>query len=285
MKQNVILPLVAIAFLLSTCSQKEVKFETKFSPNRTYTATMTSTSSSTMNFHGDENLINQIKANGTTLPIAMEGKQGLTAIISTGSMNSDNEFSMKTTYNDISNTHVINGKKQAEIESPINGMALYGRVVPASELKIDSLVGSNVNKQLQAILTQTIEGLLNQMTFPDDSIKVGESFEQKIPMSIPVANLSPIQIIISVTRTLVKIEDNKAYFELTQDVNLDLETEQGDVKAYGSGTGNSVYDFDHSFTTLYDAELSIDLVVQAELLEITANMKMTTLNAIAIENI
>lgn len=284
MKLSVLTLLIFLSFLTSSCAQEEVKFEMKFSPNRTYTATMTTSSSSTMDIKGDEELINQIKANGTTLPMIMEGKQELTTITSTGSKNSANEFSMKTLYDNITSTQVINGTEQEVRPSPINGMIAFGRVLPTSKLKIDSLAGPNVSDQLKITLTQTLEGMLDQMTFPDDPIKVGDSFEQKIPMSIPVADLNPVKVIITINRTLVKIENGIAYFDLKQEVGLDFNLEQGDVIATGSGSGNSEYDLENSFTTVYNSELDMDLVVKTDVLEITAKIKSSTSNLTEIES-
>ena len=283
MKLSLLTLLVTLSFLTISCSQEGVKFEMKFLPDRTYTATMTTSSSSIMDIQGDEEFINQIKANGTTLPMIMESKQELTTITSTGSMNSVNEFSMRTLY-DISSSQIINGKEQEVRQSPIKGMVAFGRVLPTSKLKIDSLVGPNVTEHLNITLTQILEGVLDQMTYPDEPINIGDSFEQKIPMSIPVADLNPVKVIITINRTLRKVENGKAYFDLTQEVGLDFELEQGDVRASGSGTGNSVYDLNYSFTTVFKTKLDMVLVVKTDVLEITVNIKSSTSNFTEIEN-
>lgn len=278
MKLSALTFLAPFSFLIISCAQEEVKFEMKFSPNRTYTATMTTSSSSIMDINGDEELISQINANGTNLPMIIEGKQELTTITSTGSINSDNEFSMRILYDRISSTQIINGIEQEVRPSPINGMTAFGRVLPNSKLNIDSLDGPNVSEQLKKDLMQSLKGMLDQMTYPDDPIKVGDSFEQKIPMSIPVADLNPVKVIITLYRTLIKIEDGKAYFDIKQEVVLDSNLEQGDITVNGSGSGNSEYDLENSFTSVYNTELSMDLVVKTEALEITAKIKSMTSN-------
>ena len=75
-------------------------------------------------------------------------------------------------------------------DSPLKGMRIEGRYDSNNVFKVDTIIGSNVNSALRTTLTSTLENVQEQIKFPDYPLKLGDRFNQTLPMTIPVAGIT-----------------------------------------------------------------------------------------------
>lgn len=278
MKNLLLLSLIAILF--NACGQTtEVVFDTKFQPNLEYTTEMVTTSKNKVNFTGPQEQINNIKASGIELPMITEGSTSMTSTITTYELKEDSIFKAKMTYDKVKSIQVQNGK-QTEKESPIAGMEIEGFYNSLNKFKIDTIISDKIDYATRQTLTYTLESVQNQINFPDYPLSVGDSFEQEIPMNIPVAGISNVGIILKTTYELASINGDIAAFDFEQDIQLNMNIEQTNVSATGSGTGTSNFDIGQNFITKYESDLTIVLEMQVE--ELTVNAEV---NAISKQNV
>lgn len=275
-----LLLLVFTSILFNACGQaNEVIFDTKFQPNLEYRTEMTTTSKSTVNFTGPEEQINNIKASGIELPIITEGSTSMTSTIKTYELKEDSTFSAKMTYDKVKSIQVQNGEKTEKV-SPIAGMEIEGFYNSLNKFKIDTIISDKVDDATRQTLTYTLENIQNQINFPDYPLKVGDSFEQEIPMNIPVAGISNVGIVIKTTYELASITGDIATFDFKQDIQLNMDIEQSNVSATGGGTGVSHYDIAKRFITKYESDLTIEMEMQVQDLKVNSEV-----NSISSQNV
>ena len=111
-------------FINSCGQQQEMRFDTRFLPNKVYTAQMTTSSTSVMNFSRSEEVLNQLKANGMTTPMKVVGKQELKTISTTGPVNTENEYVFQSYYESLSTSQFINEIEQTQRISPVVGFII-----------------------------------------------------------------------------------------------------------------------------------------------------------------
>ena len=271
-KMKNLLFLILSSILFNACTQTiEVIFDNKFQPSLEYTTEMVSTSKNKVNFTDPEEQINNIKSSGIKLPMIIEGSTSMTSTIKTFELEEDSTFKAKMTYDNVKSIQVQNGER-TEKESPIAGMQIEGFYNSLNKFKIDTIISDKIDDATRQALTYTIENVQNQINFPDYPLKIGDSFEQEIPMNIPVAGISNVGIVIKTTYELANISGNIATFDFDQDIQLNMDIEQTTVSATGSGTGTSQFNLSKKFIMKHEADLTIELEMQVEELKVNAEI-------------
>ncbi|HYF66619.1 MAG TPA: hypothetical protein VD884_00725 [Ohtaekwangia sp.] len=260
-------------------SAKEVVFDSRFQPNSEYITEMESISKSKINFTGPEEKIDNIKASGIELPMIVEGSTSMKTTIQTFDLLPDSTFKVKMGYGNIRSSQLQNGQG-TEKDSPISGLIIEGTYNSQNKFKIDTLISDKVDNNTKNTLIYTLENVQDKIAFPDYPMKVGDSFEQELPMNIPVAGISNVGIIIKTKYKLKNISGDLASFEIDQTIELNMDVEQANVSATGSGTGISQFDIAEKFITKYESDLTIELTMNVE------DLKMNVeINAISTQNV
>jgi len=240
---------------------------------------MESISKSKINFTGPEEKIDNIKASGIELPMIVEGSTSMKTTIQTFDLLPDSTFKVKMGYGNIRSSQLQNGQG-TEKDSPISGLIIEGTYNSQNKFKIDTLISDKVDNNTKNTLIYTLENVQDKIAFPDYPMKVGDSFEQELPMNIPVAGISNVGIIIKTKYKLKNISGDLASFEIDQTIELNMDVEQANVSATGSGTGISQFDIAEKFITKYESDLTIELTMNVE------DLKMNVeINAISTQNV
>lgn len=232
-----------------------------------------------MNFTGSEEKIDNIKASGIDLPIIVEGSTSMKTTIQTFDLLPDSTFKAKMVYRNIRSSQIQNGER-TEKDSPISGLIIEGTYNSQNKFKIDTLISEKVDDNTRNTLTYTLENVQDKITFPDYPMKVGDSFEQELPMNIPVADIGNVGIIIKIKYILKSIGGDLATFDIDQTIELNMDVEQANVSATGSGTGISQFNISKNFITKYESDLIIELTMNVEDLKVNAEI-----NAISTQNV
>lgn len=108
-----------------------------------------------------------------------------------------------------------------------------------------------------------MESILNQVQLPERLVKIGESFEQILPMAFPIGPMVLDMEIIN-NYTLTKIANGLGYFDLIQEMVLKSNFEDAEMRLDGSGEGHMEYDIKNQFFTKYAVEMEMNMTMELE---------------------
>ncbi|MBC5775081.1 hypothetical protein H8S95_13470 [Pontibacter sp. KCTC 32443] len=270
MKKFFLLLFLFVYTTIAFAQKKEVVLSNKFLPDTKYTTTVESHSLSSVNFEGPDDLISKINAKGIELPIKTESSSNMISTINTGAIRKDKSFPATINYDKATSVNISNGKTTEE-ESPISGLIVKGNYKADNQFVIDTLISEKLNESLRYTLKATLESMQNQIRFPDKPMKIGDEFTQALPMTIPIAGMSPVKITINTIYKLKDIKSQIAFFDIVQTVQLDMTVEQSNITATGSGKGISEYDIENRFTTKHESDLDMQMSMNVNNLKITVN--------------
>jgi hypothetical protein len=270
------LVLVGVLVLMSVSiwSQEGFQFEIKVKPNTTYTTQVESSTDGIIDIIADDTILEQMKASGMETPMTMQQQSNITMVSKTSTKNSDGNIAAIMTYEKVKSDIVVNGKAMNQ-PSPLDSMQIMGKFNSENKFEVDSIVGSSLNDQLRSTIAQTMETVQKQIDFPEEKIYVGDTFTNEIPMSIPMQGMNPMEIVVNTVYTLKKVENNIAYFDLTQALTLDTEQEAMKMSATGSGTGNCEYSIKDKWLVKYESDLPMNLSLEMNAM-MSMKMKMDT---------
>jgi len=276
--------LIALSlFSISSCAQKqEIVFKSEVKPNTQYVTVIKTSSTTKMDFKGAEEKVQAIKSQGITLPMVVGNSIELKTDMRTGSLESNETFPAYIEYGDVVSTQVSNGE-ESKLESPISGIRIEGYYDPQI-FRVDTIIGDKIDENTRYTLRSTLENVQEQITFPEKPLKVGDSFTQRLPMSIPVAGLEPVQVLIETTYVLSSIENYIARFDIEQDIRLDATVKQTNIESSGTGTGISEYDINNQYITKYKTDSDISLKINVEDLVIVSEIKSKSEQIVAIND-
>ncbi len=263
-----------ILISITSCAQESVTFKTKFKPNKIYKTQLKTTSHTEIEFIADQEIMDRIKSQGIELPMITESETNMATDITTQNLDENGEFPATMEYGKMISTTTISGKTTTE-EKPYSGMKILGKYDIENKFKVDTIIGDKVSQQMKNVLKTTLESVQQAIKFPEKLMKVGETFNSEIPMTIPMEGMNPISVKINMEYLLIEIKNGKAFFDIKQTVGLDMSQEQLNVIASGTGTGTSEFDIEENYLTKYKSELPMDMTIKVNE-KMTMKMKITT---------
>ncbi|AMM50563.1 hypothetical protein TH61_04360 [Rufibacter sp. DG15C] len=244
---------------------------------------MKTSSKSVVNFEGSKEQIAKIKANGVTLPLVVEGHSNMLSTTTTGALQADQSFPAIIQYQKVDAQQINNGKETVT-ESPITGLIAKGKYTAESKFQVDTLISGKINDAFKKAFKATLESA-QQSPYPSKPLQIGEKFEHKVPMSIPVTGSQPVKLLITTIYTLKEMRAATAIFDIAQTVQLDMSIDQTNLKASGSGKGVSEFDTKNNFTTKYIVNLDMNLTMHANGLTITTQVNSISDQQVAIKSL
>jgi hypothetical protein len=266
--------LIFLSAAIGACGKfsKEVVFESRIQPNLEYLTEMKSVSTSKINFIGPKENIDNIKANGIQLPMLIESSTSMKTTLKSYDWLPDSSFKTKTVYDNIQNYQIQNGER-TESDSPLSGLIIEGTYNSLNKFTIDTLISEKLDDNTRTTLIHTLENVQDKIVFPEYPMSVGDTFEQELPMNIPVAGVSTIEMILKTKYKLKKIRGDIATFNINQIIELNMDIDQANVSATGTGKGISEFDISNKFITKYESDLTIRLLMNVDQIKINAEIK------------
>ncbi len=261
---------------------QEVLFDSKIQPSTEYITEVETTSTFEFNFKGPEEKMVNIEASGIELPILAERSTFMTSTLRTLDLNPDSTFKAKISYDHVKNIQIQNGKR-IKNENPISGLLIEGTYNAQNKFKIDTIISDKIDQNTRNALKYTLENIQEKISFPEYPLKVGNSFKQEIPMTIPVAGINNVEIIVNTNYLLTDIQGDIALFDIAQSINLNMEMDQANVSASGTGTGTSEYSISKKFITKYNTDLTIELNINIEDMEVLADVQFQSAQNVTIK--
>ena len=260
MKKKILLILLIIT-ITSCKGQEEIDFKVGYLPNFNYTLTQKQISENNVKYIASDEILQKLKNNGIQNPTITKDTSLLKSISKTGKLNG-NEFPIDITLLKSNNPTLVSGTK------------FFGKSIDG-KTKIDSISSSTMSEEKKKTLLPAMESIMNQIKYPNRKIKVGESFEQKNPLSMPIADVT-IEMEINSIYTLKKVENGIGYFDIDQIYSIKSANKDYKMGLDGTGKGQINYDIEKQFFSKFYLEMEMDLKTELEVFSIELQTKSIT---------
>jgi hypothetical protein len=268
--------LLAIGFIIistqQSIAQKEILFQVKFKPNKTYITDMSNTMQMEMNFDVDSVKKKQMESNGMKFPMRMNMLQEMTLSTKTGAV-ADKRIPMTMTYDKVGIKMTMNGNEMKQPDNLV-GMKIKAFVTEEGKVSIDTIEG-NSDTAMKDALRKMVSQIFQSVEFPNKAMKIGDTFKQEVPMDMPVSGQN-LKMLINVTYTLKEVKGSQAFFDYTQSISMNLKLEKGNTTATGSGNGKMTYDMPANYITDTTGDMIMNMAMQMGEMGMKMDMKMKT---------
>jgi len=129
-----------------------------------------------------------------------------------------------------------------------NGTLLYGKTSLSTMPQMDSIVSKGMEESFKNIIFQTVKSTFSQLVMPQKKLKIGESFVQQSPLTLPIAGIN-IEMVITTTYNLKSMNSKNAFFDITQTYTMKMSDSRFETNGAGLGKGDLIYDIPNHFIT------------------------------------
>lgn len=240
---------MAIGF--SSYSQNEVTLKVRYSPETTYSQTIVQTSEMNMTYSGSEEFLQRLKDKGIQNPTVTHTNFTTEMDFKTGKLNAQKKFPLRI--------KVLKTNNKALPE----GTTIYGQGTIENMPELDSIVSEGLDEEFKKGLLNTLQSTFSQISFPTKKLKIGESFTQESPLSIPISG-NTIEMVLVANYKLTGISNNIGSFDVIQTYTMKSTISNNEITATGSGKGKLMYDIKNSFLSKYktDGQLEMNMNIQ-----------------------
>lgn len=241
---------------------------------------MVTKSTSEIDFEGNEDLIEKIKSSGVQLPMIVSGTNDMRTTTTNGDYDRNMNFKTRTVYDNVISKQTMNGVETLK-DSPMLGLVTEGFLDKENKLTVDTIISDKIDDHTRNLIKSTIGTFNQQIPFPDKPMKIGDKFDQKIPMQIPVAGLAPVNVSINTTYTLLSVQEKIATFDVFQDVTMNTSNDKFNVSVTGNGTGQSRFDILNN--SIRSLKTDLKMVLKMTMAELVVNAKINAISEMSIE--
>ena len=250
--------IIFLAFVVSVCAQDEVLFREMFKPGKVYVTELDLLIDGKMNLDASADIMEDLAEQGMARPIAIKGKNTMVMRFETGELTADGLIPVRIEYVKAhSSMEVMN--EVVDEDGPMTGMVVYGKYDKDMNLMVDSITNIAITEEQKAVFLETINTLQGKIDFPGHAMKVGDTFTQMIPLTIPIAGMAPLEMKTELTYRLVSISEGIARFEVEQKLKMEMSDKTANINASADGKGFCEYDISNSKLTGNDMILDISM--------------------------
>jgi hypothetical protein len=192
--------------LLSICSYSQsnevVTIKINYSPETKYVTEIKQMTSGEMKYIGPENVLQKLMERGVSNPTPIQMDSGFKTILKTGKLSKEGHFPLTMLIVDDSGMFNLP-----------DDMVIYGHGVQSQFPILDSIASDKLDYNFKKGFLGGMQNIFSQLSFPEKSVKVGESFELDVPLNIPMAGKN-IEMLIHCTYTLKKIAQEIAEYDV-----------------------------------------------------------------------
>lgn len=243
-------------------SNQVLDFKAGYSPQTTYNQTTINSSDYEVLYSGSEKFLENIKNNGLSNPTKIKTVFTIETLTKTGKIDKNGNFPLTIEYLKSSDA---NGK--AIIPS---GTLLYGNVSASSLPKMDSIVAKDMEESFKNTIFQMVQSTFSQLVMPQKKLKIGESFVQESPLTLPIAGIN-IEMVITTTYKLKNMNAKSAFFDINQTYTMKMSDTRFETKGSGIGNGNLIYDIPNHF--LSENTLAMDFNLNLKHTDFSMDLK------------
>jgi len=272
MKKLLYLPLLLL--VLKTQAQENVVFKIKYMPNHTYAGAITMGMVVHVDLSGDTAVLNKMKKQGLSSPLALNMDMKMDGTTKTGAPGANQAFPINMGFKFDNLSIDLNGNSiPVPTDKLGNGVSIYGHVGADGNIKADSIGGAKKGDTSQAKVAKLMNSIQKNIQFPAHPMKIGETFTQSMPMSIPVGG-SNMDLNSQVVYKLVSITDGIANFDVQQSMDMSVPIAGATINVSGTGGGKLVYSIKDNFATDFSSNVNLKVTGQIKTLKIDATAQM-----------
>lgn len=224
MKRKIFLIVILIMSIYSF-GQTTFNFKGIIKPEKKYSQTMVVNSSMQVSYTTDSIPLKNKK-------LGNESITSVSKVLTTKKKNKNNHFEAIIEFGEVSSTS--NLKK---VLNAISNTIVKGNYIENNIFKVQSVTNEKMDDKTKELIKYSLENVKPEIEFPNNSLKIGDSFEHNMPMKIPIDKNNPVNLIIKKTYTLKEVNNNIAVFDLSELIFLDTNFKGENILAYGNGSG------------------------------------------------
>ncbi|MFB3388818.1 hypothetical protein [Flavobacterium sp. LAR06] len=240
MKNTLLLFLISFPVFNYGQSNQILDFKAGSSPETTYNQTTSNSSDYEVLYSGSEKFLENLKQNGIVNPTKIKNSFNLETLSKTGKTDKSGNFPITIEY---LKSIDANGKTIIP-----NGTLLYGKTSSSTMPEMDSIVSKGMEESFKNIIFQTVKSTFSQLVMPQKKLKIGESFIQESPLTLPIAGIN-IEMQITTTYSLKSMNSKNAFFDITQTYTMKMSDSRFETNGAGIGKGDLIYDIPNHFIT------------------------------------
>lgn len=268
--------LLFVSFLLLTFNcvkaQKEVLFKIKYLPSHTYQFDGGGTFVVKTDLSSNKDIASKLAAQGITQPINAIIQFDIKGTTTTSAINVDKVTPLIMNFSTPTISGTVNGKP-IPMPSKSSNTRIYGHIDANGNLNVDSLNGKKLNDSASNAAKSMMNKMMGLVNFPEQPLKIGESFTRDVPFNFPMAKGMAMNV--KITYKLISISNGKAYLDLVQDLDMKMQMKQMGVSVTGNGSGKMIYDIKNSFPVSQTSDILMTINVQSEKFSASGTAKIT----------
>lgn len=252
-------------------SQEKFVFKNEFKENKTYITTSVNDMEGTIEIMGSEENMEYLRNGGMGGEMKMVQQTEAVMSMTTGSINNDGDIPLEMVYEKMNSNGTMNGNALPVTPNPFSDLKIAGKYNSEGKMVVDSIYGGAANEQLENALMGTFEQLQSKIMFPEHELAVGDTFENEVPISIPMGNMKPMEILVKSKHTLARINGELAVFDVFSNIKLKNDDNSIQMSAEGEGPGKITFNIKDNYLVKYEAEVPMKLTIN---LDMGMQMKM-----------
>lgn len=252
-------------------SQEKFVFKNEFKENKTYKTTSVNDMEGTIEIMGSEENMEYLRNAGMGGEMKMVQQTEAVMSMTTGSKNNDGDIPLEMVYEKMNSNGTMNGNALPVTPNPFSDLKIAGKYNSEGKMVVDSIYGGAANEQLKNALMGTFEQLQSKIMFPEHELAVGDTFENEVPISIPMGNMKPMEILVKSKHTLARINGELAIFDVFSNIKLKNDDNSIQMSAEGEGPGKITFNIKDNYLVKYEAEVPMKLTIN---LDMGMQMKM-----------
>ncbi|RAW01055.1 hypothetical protein [Pseudochryseolinea flava] len=261
--------MIMLIMLLSTIASaqsKKVLIKSRLAPNTNYVTQVDNLTNITMDIDASDDVKKSLASAGMSMPMAMKTEQRMemNTLVSEADAQGNRKVEVQFTKNEVASS--VGDKK---LDMPPFGLAkIFYTVNKDEQAQIDSMAGDKLtNEVIESMKNMVMKAYVK---FPDYPIGLGDKFEDKMPMNIPVKGFDAAVVLVSRFK-VVAVTDTEVKLDVKQTMEMSMTSQEkkADVKMEGDGKGVAVYNIAMDHLTNYDVKLDMDMVFKMEGMNLT----------------
>lgn len=276
MKKNLILVILSMTSI-SLLAQNSLVFSQQYEENQTYQSFAKIIWKSTVDYSADKQMQKKINS-GASFPMTEIQEQKMYFTIHTTQKNSDGKIPFKSKLDSIFTARSINGQMQDDIGSSAldTSFRVIGHYMNG-KCQIDSIVADKLSHSAESILTKSLNQMYAAINFPQKALRVGDSFENSVPLAIPTEDTSHQKLTSTIKYTLEKINAGFAVFNTSETMNVSNNSDTLKYSLIGRGTGTSIYNIAHHLMASIQMDMKVNSTIEAKSVQMTVNSETNSL--------
>ncbi|WET03796.1 hypothetical protein [Flavobacterium sp. YJ01] len=231
-------------------SNQILDFKAGYSPQTIYNQTTINSSDYEVTYSGSDVFLETLKKNQVPNPTAIKSIMTIDIVSKTGKTDKDGTFPITIEY-----LKAVDGNGRTIIPS---GTLLYGKTSETTLPKMDSIVAKDMEESLKNVVFQTVQSTFSQLVMPQKKLKIGESFIQESPLTLPIAGIN-IEMVITTVYKLKRMDSKSAFFDISQTYTMKMSDTRFDTSGSGIGSGDLIYDIPNHFMAENNLKMDFNL--------------------------